>query len=188
MIKQTITYTNFNDEEVSVDHYFHMSMKEFMELQNEHAESGGLAEAWFDIIKEGNTFKIMGVFETLIDRSFGVRSEDGEEFHKNDELLKKFKNTPAFEELLFGLMSDVDKALEFFNGIMPSRIKKVIDANEDANNKFAEKLANGEITEDQFRKLVSTKPDVEKIAEDVRAQGNTNVDDIEKLKRELGWK
>ena len=147
MIKQTIKYTNFNDKEVSVDHYFHMPLKDFMALQNEHAGTGGLAEHWFDIIKEGDALKIMSVFETLIDRSFGIRSDDGEEFYQSDDILERFKSSPAYEELLFSLMSDVDRAVEFFKGIMPARIQKLVNENEGASEEMAKRLSSGDISQ-----------------------------------------
>ncbi len=80
MLKRTITYTNFNDEEVSEDFFFHLSKAELVELEMSH--KGGLSEMLERIIADEDGKTIIEEFKNVIMKSYGKKSPDGKRFIK----------------------------------------------------------------------------------------------------------
>jgi len=117
LLKKTITYTNFNDEEVSEDFYFHLSKAEIVEL--EMSEEGGLSEALKKIIDSKDGKEIIARFKEIILGSYGHRSDDGKYFVKNDTIRQEFESSEAYSVLFMELVTDAGKAAEFVNGIIP---------------------------------------------------------------------
>ena len=72
-----------------------------------------------NIIDSRDIQSLMKAFKELIRRSYGVKSQDGKHFVKNDEIFEEFVSTPAYSNLIMEFLEDTDKAVEFVNGIMP---------------------------------------------------------------------
>ena len=117
MLKKTITYTNFNDEEVSEDHFFHLSKAELVELEMSHQD--GLSEALKAIIEAQDGKAIISEFKKIILGAYGKKSADGKRFVKTQELRDEFESSEAYSTLFMELVTDADKAAEFVNGIVP---------------------------------------------------------------------
>jgi hypothetical protein len=118
LLKKTITYKDFNDEEVSEDFYFHLSRAELVELEMSHR--GGLSVSLERIIASEDNKSIINEFKNIILSSYGKRSDDGKRFTKNQELRDEFASTEAYSTLFMELVTDVNAATEFINGIMPA--------------------------------------------------------------------
>lgn len=122
MIKKTITFKDFNDEEVSEDHYFHLSKAELIEL--EMSVDGGFSE-WLKAIvaaEDGKT--IMTEFKKIILSAYGVRSDDGRRFIKTQDLRDMFESSEAYSVLFVELVTDADAASAFVNGLVPADMAK----------------------------------------------------------------
>lgn len=117
MLKKTITYTNFNDEEVSEDFFFHLSKAELVEL--EMSQKGGLSAALERIIAAEDNQSIIAEFKNIILSAYGKRSDDGKRFIKNQELRDEFTSSEAYSELFMELVTNTDAASEFINGVIP---------------------------------------------------------------------
>jgi hypothetical protein len=117
VLKKTITYKDFNDNEVSEDFFFHLSKAELVELEMSH--DGGLSSAIQRIIDTEDNKRIIEEFKNIIMTAYGKRSEDGRRFIKNQELRDEFASTEAYSELFMELVTDTDAAVEFINGIIP---------------------------------------------------------------------
>jgi hypothetical protein len=117
MIKQTVTYTNFNDEEVTEDLYFHLSKTELIDLELSH--EGGLSTILPEMVKGGDVAKIMELFKRIIQMSYGTRSADGKKFVKDEEVTKEFMTSPAFDALFMQLVSTPEAATDFITGMVP---------------------------------------------------------------------
>ena len=117
MLKKTITYKDFNDEEVSEDFFFHLSKAEIVEL--EMSEEGGLSEALKKIIASNDGKEIIARFKEIILGSYGKRSPDGKRFVKNQQVREEFESSEAYSVLFMELVTNADKAAEFVNGIIP---------------------------------------------------------------------
>lgn len=129
MLKQTITYTDFNDVERTEDFFFNLSKAELIEM--ELSADGGFQKMINDIIASQDNAQIIKIFKELILKSYGVKSEDGKRFIKNAEIAAEFEQSGAYSELFMKLATDTDAATAFINGIMPR------DLVEQANTELA---------------------------------------------------
>jgi hypothetical protein len=118
LLKKTITYKDFNGEEVSEDFYFHLSRAELVELEMSHR--GGLSVSLERIIASEDNKSIIAEFKNIILSSYGKRSDDGKRFIKNQEVRDEFASTEAYSTLFMELVTDTNAATEFVNGIMPA--------------------------------------------------------------------
>lgn len=121
MLKKSITFTDFNDQTVTEDHYFHLSKADLVELEVSH--QGGL-QTWITHIVEAEDAKaLIAEFKKLILASYGMKSNDGRRFLKTQELREGFESSPAYEELFIELVTNSEKAAEFVNGIVPKGLE-----------------------------------------------------------------
>lgn len=123
MIKETITYTDYDGNERTEDFWFHLSKAELTKM--ELSTPGGLTAYLKRIIsaKDGKT--IMDTFEDLIFRSYGEKTPDGRRFVKSKELSEAFTQTEAYDVFFMKLVTDDKAAVDFVNGIVPADISQV---------------------------------------------------------------
>lgn len=117
MLKKTIKYTDFNDEEVEEDFYFHLSKAELVEM--ELSVDGGLSESLKKLIATEDGKEIIKEFKTIILSSYGKRSDDGRRFIKTQDLRDEFESSEAYSALFMELVTDMNAAIEFINGVIP---------------------------------------------------------------------
>jgi len=117
MLKKTIRYTDYNDNDVVEDFYFNLTKVELIEL--EVGSQGGLAETLKAIVAEGDNLKIIENFKKIILMAYGEKSEDGKRFIKSKELSDGFAQTDAYSELFIELATQTDSAIEFIKGVVP---------------------------------------------------------------------
>ena len=121
MLKKTITYTDFNGKSHEETFFFNLNKVELMEMEMEH--KGGLQNHIQRIVDADSGKELIQEFKQLILLSYGVKSEDGKRFVKNDEERQKFSETEAFVELFMELSTDESAASEFVNGIIPANLE-----------------------------------------------------------------
>jgi len=117
MIKKTIKYKDFNDQEREETFYFHLSKADL--IQMEAQQKGGLKFYLERIQQEQDIEKIWGFLTQIVLTAYGKRSEDGARHIKNAQYREEFQSSEAFSELLMELLGDPSKAAEFVNGIIP---------------------------------------------------------------------
>ena len=122
MYKETITYTNFNGEDVTEDFYFHMTDAELLKL--ECSEKGGLTSIIENISKETNPMILFDIFERVIRLCYGKRSLDGSSFSKKPEYADEFLASEAYSQMFMNFMQDPSSYADFFNGLTSSIRKK----------------------------------------------------------------
>lgn len=128
MLKKTITFEDYNGEEVTEDFYFNMSKAELMELQV--SEKDGFAETLQKIVQSQDGEQIIGSFKKIILLAVGKKSEDGRRFIKNDEVTNDFAQTNAFSELFMELATNAESAAAFVRGIVPAGMGDEVKAND----------------------------------------------------------
>lgn len=138
MYKKTITYTDYNDVEQTEDFYFNLNKAELIKIQL--ANNGTLQAKLERLLNTRETSEIAQIFQDIIDMSYGVKSDDGKRFIKNQEVLDAFKQTEAYSELFVELTGNADAAIEFITGIIPAKIAEQL--NQDEIKKIREKAAN----------------------------------------------
>lgn len=128
MLKQTITYEDFNGKERTEDYYFNLTKTELTRLQAHYhtANSKGLEDYLNTIVENDDQEKIVDFFEDLIKRSYGVKSEDGKHFRKNEEIITDFFDSPAYDSLFIKVCSDTDAAVAFVSGLIPKDLAEEV--------------------------------------------------------------
>lgn len=123
MYAKTIKYTDYNGNQREETFYFNLSRSELIDL--EWRTPGGLEAYMKNIISTLDGQKLADMFKLLIQKSYGVKDLEGRRFIKNEEVLKNFTETPAYDELFVQLATDDKAAAEFINGIFP---KEAVEA------------------------------------------------------------
>lgn len=121
MFKETITYTDYNGVERTEDFYFNLSKGEIAKMQLAH--SGNLADWMQSVIEAKDQQKIVDLFNEIVDMSYGIKSEDGRRFIKTPQVLEEFKQTEAYSDFYFKLVTDAAYASKFVNAIIPADIQ-----------------------------------------------------------------
>ena len=96
MLKKTLTYTDYNGNEVTDDLYFHLSTMEVVRIQTEldMREDEELDEYALRIGQEKNLKAILQFIDLIVQRSYGVRSSDGKRFDKSPKVLEDLLASP----------------------------------------------------------------------------------------------
>ena len=122
MLKKTIKFIDYNGVERTEDFFFNLNKAEIAEMEMSYA--GGLTTYINRIIAAQDNPTLVKLFKDLILMSYGVKSDDGREFVKNDEIRNKFKHTEAYSILFMELSTNADAAAEFVTGIIPKDLAK----------------------------------------------------------------
>lgn len=133
MLRKIIKYTNpFTDEEVSEEHYFHISKADLVEMEMEehnatYEKDGetltGMQAKLQRIIDSEDGKAILGEFKDIIRRAYGKK--DGNRFLKSPGIWEEFSSSEAYSQLIFDLCTDADIAGEFVTGIIPKNIDQI---------------------------------------------------------------
>ena len=122
MIKQTITYVDFEGVERTEDFHFHLSEAELTEM--EVSEKGGFRKTIEAIVAAKDEKELIRIFKSVLVKSYGEKSMDGRRFVKSEELSKAFTETNAYSQLFMKLAFDDIDAAEFINGLAVTVGKK----------------------------------------------------------------
>ena len=125
MLKKTITYTDYDGMERTEDFWFNLSKTELTKLDAELP--GGVLGVLRKIIDKKDRKALVDFIETLILRSYGEKTLDGKRFVKTPEMAEEFMQTPAYDELFMGILSDTDSQTSFINGVIPQSMAKEIE-------------------------------------------------------------
>ena len=117
MIKKTVTYKDLNGTERTESFYFHYYESEILEM--ELSVDGGFAERIQRIIEAKDQPTLIRVIKKFVLDAYGVKSDDGKQFIKNDAVRDSFKQCPAFSKIFMDLVLDDKLASEFVNGVVP---------------------------------------------------------------------
>lgn len=117
MHKITMTYEDFNGEQVTEDLYFNLTRAELLEM-NFHAK-GGLVNYIESIMNARDTEEIANFFKLILIKAYGEKSADGKHFMKTPEIERNFQCSVPYSELYVKLSTDADAASNFINSIIP---------------------------------------------------------------------
>jgi hypothetical protein len=121
MLKKSITFTDFNGQEQTEEHYFNLTKAEILEM-----EMTGPNNSFHDhlqsVMKSENGQLIMDAFKSILFKSYGIKSDDGKRFIKSDQITLDFSHSGAYDVLFVELVTDAGKAAEFINGLVPAEL------------------------------------------------------------------
>lgn len=126
MIEKKITFSDYNDQEITDSFFFHLNEAEIAEMlatEGDYTFDKKLEQ----IYKQRNGKEIMAFFKDLIYRSYGVKSLDGRRFIKTEEVKREFMETEAYSVLFMELCTDSVKGAEFVNGILPNKLSAQVE-------------------------------------------------------------
>jgi hypothetical protein len=130
MFKRDVTYEDFDGEEVTETFYFNLSKRELIQLEVEYKE--GLRDALQRIVKSNDNKTLVAEFQKIVLLAYGIKSDDGRRFIKNDTIREEFSQTAAYDSLFMELAMDDTAAAAFINGIVPKdlaqEVEKVTDS------------------------------------------------------------
>ena len=119
MLKKTFKFVDYNGNPRTEDHYFNLTQAEVTEL--ELSVDGGLTAMIKRVVEAQNGGQIIKTMKDLILKSYGVKSPDGRQFIKNQEVRDAFVQTEAYSQLFMELATDAKAASDFFAGVIPAK-------------------------------------------------------------------
>jgi hypothetical protein len=125
MLKREISYDNFDGAEEAGTYYFNMTRTEWLELNAEY--EGGLDAAFKKLSETKDLKGIVALLKKLILTSYGIKSDDGKRFVKNDKIREDFTQEPAYDVLFMDLATNEDAGLNFIRGLMPKDLLPELD-------------------------------------------------------------
>lgn len=140
MYVKEIEYTDFNGVTRKEKFYFNLTKAEILDM--ELGKTGGLTEYIQKILAAQDTPEIMALFKKLLLKSYGVKSDDGRRFIKNDQIREDFEQTQAFSDLYMILALDDNEAAKFVNAIVPADMK----VSDEQKAQFAKELIPSDTT------------------------------------------
>ena len=130
MYNKTVTYKDYKGNTRTEDFYFNLNKAEIVEL--ELSTKGGLTVMMDRIIAAQDNATLFKIFKDLVSKSYGVLSDDGRKFVKNQEVLDDFMQTEAYSIIFSELATNAEAAAEFFNNVIPQNLAKEL-AEEEVN-------------------------------------------------------
>lgn len=130
MLKETVTYTDYDGKERTEDLYFNLEKHELIDLAFELPDDIIVADEETGEIKENHMVEKLGdkgiykFIKDVIKKAYGVKSDDGRRFIKSDELTLEFTQTPMYDSILTKLTSDNDAATKFITTVIPANAAK----------------------------------------------------------------
>lgn len=115
MLKQDITYQNFNGDEVTESFYFNFTMLEMIEQVEVHAVNQKIQR--LTETEDGAGAYLL--FKGIVLDAYGVKSEDGRLFEKSPALRHQFETSAAISELIISFLTDSEKGIAFIRGVLP---------------------------------------------------------------------
>jgi hypothetical protein len=120
MLKKTITFFDYNEKPCTEDFFFNLTTAELAEM--ELSTPGGMEVMLKKIIASNDGAAIIEVFQNLLSKSYGKKSEDGRRFSKKPEYWEEFLEIGAYDVLFVQLVTDANAASEFVNGLLPTNL------------------------------------------------------------------
>lgn len=125
MICKTVTYTDFDGNERTEDFFFNLTDQEITEL--ELTTDGGFRKMIDRIVAAKSQTELVMLFKNLIMKAYGKKGADGRTFDKSPAVKQEFASTQAFSDIYMELVTNTDKAVEFFNGVVGRPTKNSLE-------------------------------------------------------------
>ena len=126
MQKITVTYENFDGENVTEDLYFHLNIKELQEMEN---WDPSLTERIAKLTKTEDGKDAFNLMRDIIETAYGERSSDGKRFLKSPEVRKNFTEGLAYDEVIIQFIDGTTDLGKFIEGLLPKKVFELAKKN-----------------------------------------------------------
>ena len=130
MLKQTVSYHDFDDNPTQETLYFNLTKTELADNITLKDELDAMQETFSRERHELTTTEIkqlIDLVKTFMRLSYGVRSADGKRFIKTEEQWTEFTQTAAYDAFLYSLFEEPNKAVVFMTGILPKDVRSTVE-------------------------------------------------------------
>ena len=134
MIKKTVKYEDFNGVERTEDLWFNLTKTELNNINFKH--HGTYGEQLKGVVDSKDIRVIKELFDEIIIKAYGIKSEDGRNFRKSPAIVDDFVTSAAYDALMNELLSDESAAAALFIGALPK------DMQEDVKKEMAKEAKN----------------------------------------------
>ena len=117
MLKQKISYTDYNGNTREDEYEFNLTRSEVIRMNV--GFKGGLIPNLEAMMNREDGVSMENFFRNLILTAVGQKSPDGRKFIKNQEIRDDFEQSPAFDELYIRMLSDAEFAADFMHHVIP---------------------------------------------------------------------
>lgn len=127
MLVKKITYEDYNGVTREEEFYFNLNQIELLEM--EAKLQGGMEGYVQSLVTNRDTGGLFDFICSLVQKAYGVKSADGRNFVKNEQVLADFVGTEAYTALMTELLldrkdaEDLKNLTAFLNGILPKKMK-----------------------------------------------------------------
>lgn len=152
MIKQHVSYEDYEGNQVEKDLWFHLNKSDLAKMSL--GFDGGLIEGLTELQNKGDKRAVAEFIDNLLVNAYGVRKAGSDIFLKTPEIQEEFQYSLAHDEILMMLLGGSDDdIINFIVGIMPGmkaedRARVIADVKAaQAEKKAAEMPVSSEMTE-----------------------------------------
>lgn len=113
MLKQPVTYEDFDGNTQTETLYFNLNRMELISFQKRYG-SENMENYINKLIEEKQIEPMYDLLNDFVLTAYGVKSEDGKRFIKSEQIREEFKQSLAYEALIEDFHDDSRKVLEHF--------------------------------------------------------------------------
>lgn len=136
MLKQSLTYTDYDGQKKTTEHFFLLPIDELVRLEAEFSDEQGrkvdvqyataaLTEVMEKLTTGSDNVKLFDFFKRLIFMSVGEQHTDETgtiRFRQGEDEKQRFQESMAYKTLFAKMCTDAEFAGTFFNGVMPAEV------------------------------------------------------------------
>jgi len=129
MLKETVQYEDYNGVNRTETLYFNINQSELMEnlsLSDDLEKIQASLEGPERQLTTDEVQQILNLVKRMMRLAYGIRSEDGLSFDKDDEgenkIWRQFKNSAVYDAFIMSLFQNPEKAFEFLVNCMPKSL------------------------------------------------------------------
>ena len=119
MYRKRVKYKDYLGQDREEIFDFNLSDSEIMELEADY--EGSITKMIAKLSKKNDHADVIKIMKKIVLMSYGVISEDGRRFIKNDEVRDAFYQTEAYSAIFTELATNDVKAAEFFERIISNK-------------------------------------------------------------------
>lgn len=123
MIKQHVSYEDYDGNKVEKDLWFHLNKSDLAKMSL--GFDNGLIEGLTELQQKGDKKAVAEFIDNLLVNAYGVRKPGSDVFLKTPEIKEDFRYSLAHDEILMMLLGgEDDEIINFIVGIMPGMSAK----------------------------------------------------------------